>query len=357
MGLNDDSPIGPVSRDDLAVFALDAHEVEDAAAIVAHVDASPHIARLEQDLRSAAGEFAAAIVDDVAPPPGLRARVLATASGRRQPAVTVAGASPIDVHRVELARAILLLRDLTADDWVGAVDPVEFAGWTVHDVVVHLMANASLFAHQLGVPVPGIPETALDNERRTAQARARHAGRPPTSVVAELEAAAEAIDTEVTRRGEARLDEPVDWWGGRAATRVALVVRAFEAWTHADDIRRAVGAAMVSPPPSSLLTMTHTGCGLVPMMLAVRDVSHPGRLVRFRFRDLEDVAWDVDLGTIGGLRPAGDGTIDAEIITDSTAACRVMSARLDPGELTSVIVGDEQLAGDIIDALPALATL
>jgi hypothetical protein len=205
--------------------------------------------------------------------------------------------------------------------------------------------------------VPGIPETAIDNEGRTAQARARHAGRSPARAVAELEAAAEAIDTEVALRGEARLDEPIDWWGGRAATRLVLVLRAFETWTHADDVRRAVGAPMVSPPPASLLTMTHTGCGLVPMMLAVRDVSHPGRLVRFRFNDLEDVAWDVDLGTIGGLRPAGDDAIDAEIITDAVAVCRVVGARLDPDELTAVIVGDEQLAGDVIDALPALAML
>ena len=238
------------------------------------------------------------------------------------------------MHRVEVARAILLLRDLTVDDWARPVDPTEFAGWTVHDVVVHLVANESLLAHQLGVPVPGIPETATDNEGRTAQARARHAGRPPTRAVAELEAAAEAIDTELAVRGEARLDEPIDWWGGRAATRVAVLVRAFETWTHADDIRRAIGEAMVAPPPASLLTMTETGCGLVPSMLAARGASHPGRLVRFRFTDLGGAAWDVDLGVVGGVRPAGDDAVDTEIVTEAVAVCRAISARLDPRELT-----------------------
>ena len=357
MGMNDESAQAPVSPDDLAAYALDAHDAEVTAAIAEHLDASPDVARREHDLRAAAGEFAAAVVDDVPPAPELRSRVLAEARRRREPAAVVAGSSPIDVHRVEVARAILLLRDLTAEDWGRPVDPPELAGWTVHDVVVHLVANESLLAHELGVPVPGIRETATDNEGRTAQAHARHAGRPAAQAVAELEAAAEATDTEVTVRGEARLDEPVDWWGGRLATRVALLVRAFETWTHADDIRRAVGAGMVDPPPASLLTMAHAACGLVPMMLAARGVRHPGRLMRFRFSDLGGAAWDVDLGAVGGIRPAGGDDVDAELITDAAALCRSVSARIDPGALRYVVVGDEQLARDIVDALPALAVV
>ena len=40
------------------------------------------------------------------------------------------------------------------------------------------------------------------------------------------------------------------------------------------------------------------------------------------------------------------------IITEAAAACRSISARLDPRELASRIVGDEQLAREIVDALP-----
>ena len=357
MGMNEEFARDPLSPDDLAAYAIDAHDAEHAVGIAAHLDTRPDAVRWEQVLRSAAGEFAAAVVRDVTPDPGLRSRVLAAARQRREPAAVVAGASPIEVHRVELARAILLLRDLTVDDWAEPVDPPEFAGWTVHDVVVHLMANESLFASQLAVPVSGIPETATDNVGRTAQAQARHAGRPPARAVAELEAAAEATSAEVMIRGEARLYEPIDWWGGRAATWIALLVRAFEAWTHADDIRRAIGADMVNPPPASLLTMAHGACGFVPSMLAARGSFHPGRLIRFRFTDLGDAAWDIDLGTVGGVRPAGDDAVDAEIITEAAAACRSVSARIDPCQLAYDLIGDEQLARDVVDALPALAVL
>jgi uncharacterized protein (TIGR03083 family) len=357
MNSGDESRRAPVSTDDLAAYAIDAHDVESADGIAAHLSTNPDASRRAHDLRLAAGEFAAAVVDEVTPAPKLRAQVLAEARRRREPAAVVAGASPIVVHRVELARAILLLRDLTVDEWRRPVDPPEFAGWTVHDVVVHLVANQTLLASQLGVPMAGIPETATDNEGRTAQARARHAGRPPAHAVAELEAAADATDATVTVRGEARLNERISWWGGQATTEVAVLVRAFETWTHADDIRRAIGTGMVDPPPTSLLTMAHTACGFVPTMLAARGAFHPGRLVRFRFTDLDDAAWDVDLGTVGGVRPAGGDGVDAEIVTTAAAACRCMSARVDPCELRYDVVGDQRLATDVVDAFPALAVL
>ena len=357
MSMNEQSPKAPVSPDDLAAYAIDAHEAANADDIATRLHTNPDAVRQEQDLRSAAGEFAAAVVQELPPAPGLRSRVLAEARRRRTPVEVVAGSSPIDVHRVELARAILLLRDLTVEDWARPVDPPEFAGWTVHDVVVHLVANQSLLADQLGVPVPGVVETATDNEGRTAQARARHTGRPPAHAVAELEAAAEATDTELTLRGEARLNEPIEWWGGHAATRIAVLVRGFETWTHADDIRRAIGADMIVPPPASLLTMAHTACGFVPSMLAARGAHHPGRLVRFRFSDIGGAAWDVDLGVVGGVRPAGDDAVDAEIVTEAAAICRSISARLDPRQLGYEVLGDEQLAREVIDALPALAVL
>ena len=267
----------------------------------------------------------------------------------------VAGSSPIEVHRVEVARAIVLLRDLTVDDWARPVDPPELAGWTVHDVAVHLAANQSLLADRLGVPVPAIPETATDDEGRTA--------RPATATpAARLRSRSPSWRLRRRRptpssrlRGEARLDELIDWWGWRFSTS-RRAGAGIEAWTHADDIRRAIGAGVVDPSPASLLTMAHAACGLVPSMLAVRGRDHAGRLVRFRFTDL-GAAWDVDLGGVAGVRPAGDDTVDADIAVGTAAVCRGVSARVDPRALTYDVVGDGQLARDVVDALPALAFL
>ena len=70
--MNDEFPTPPISPDDLAAYALDAHDAEDAAAIAAHLDTSPDAVRREHDLRAAAGEYASAVVDEVAPDPDLR---------------------------------------------------------------------------------------------------------------------------------------------------------------------------------------------------------------------------------------------------------------------------------------------
>jgi hypothetical protein len=51
------------------------------------------------------------------------------------------------------------------------------------------------------------------------------------------------------------------------------------------------------------------------------------------------------------------GSVSAELVIDAAAFCRGVSARIDPRRLDYEVVGDERLAGDIVDALPALAVL
>ena len=357
MGMNDLPPTpDDATLDDLAAYALDAHDPDDTTAIESHLLAEPGAARWEQALRDAAGALAAAGTREVDPPPDLRERVLAAARQRRPPDRSEGGASPVAIHRVEVMRLLFLLRALSPEDWSRPVDPPEFAGWSVHDVVVHLVANESLLARDLGVPVTGIPETAGDNEGRTAAAQARHRALPPARAVAELEAAAESVDDVVGPLDDAGLDGQIPWWGGSAPIRQALLVRAFETWTHADDIRRALDIPMQAPTPASLQTMTRAACGFVPAMLAVRGADHPDRVVRFRFPDL-GAAWDVNLGEIGRARPAGEDPVDAEITIDAVDLCRGIGARIPDDGLTYVSRGDDHLARDVVDSLPALAVL
>jgi uncharacterized protein (TIGR03083 family) len=359
MGMNEQNEPGTgPSLEDLAVYALDAHEPDEAQAIAAYLAEAPGAAGWERALRDAAGEYGAAATVESEPPGDLRERVLAAAVAGRVPSPVVAGASPIDVHRTELSRMVMLLADLRPDEWARPVDPPEFAGWTVHDVAAHLVANESLLAEHLEVPVPGVTETEQDNLGRTAAAQARHRDLPPGAAAGELELAAEAVDTEVQARGEARLGERVEWWDGPMALWAALLIRAFEAWTHADDVRRATGRPMVAPPDPSLLTMSFAACGFVPSLLAARELVHPGRWVRFRFDDLgPEAVWDVDLGTIGGIRPAGEVEVDTEIAMSGVAFCRSVSNRPPGGSHDYTATGDSALAAAVIDALPALAFL
>jgi uncharacterized protein (TIGR03083 family) len=308
----------------------------------------------------------AAGIDEVEPPPGLRDRIMAAALAARPPGQTVDStdrggdsdlSSPVEVHRGEQQRALLFLRGLGADDWGYPVDPPEFARWTVHDVAAHLAANATLLADNLGVPVPGVPETSGDNDARTVAAQARHRALPPPVALAEIDAAARAVDAAVTGLDDDGLDELIDWWGAPTSIRWALTVRAFETWTHTDDIRRALGRPMRPPPRASLRTMSRAACALMPLMLAARGEHRAGRVVRVRFTDVADAAWDVDLGEAGEARPAGVAPVDAELSLDAVDLCRAVGARMPAGGLTYTSTGDADLARSVVDAIPALAVL
>jgi hypothetical protein len=79
-------------------------------------------------------------------------------------------------------------------------------------------------------------------------------------------------------------------------------------------------------------------------------------VVRFRFPDIApDAAWDVDLGVVGSVRPAGDGEADAELSMTALAFCRGISARVRPRDIEVVATGDTRLAAQVVEALPALA--
>jgi uncharacterized protein (TIGR03083 family) len=358
MGMNADSPV-PIDEpalDDLAVLALDAVDADEEGPLRAQLATDPAAAGTEQALRRAAGEFgaSASIIVETTPPPELRARVLAAALGRRAPA-PVTAALPVGMHRTELGRVLALLRTLDAEVWARPVDPPEFEGWTVHDLVAHLAANEALLAEALGVPV-AVPDRGRTNEARTAEAQARHRTLEPQAVVDELEAAAAAVDAQVSARSEAELDQLLDYWGRPTTVRGTLLTRAFETWTHADDVRRAAGLAEVAPPPATMFALCRAAVGLVPAMLRARGDEPPDALVRVHLSGPGAHTWDLTLPS-GPPEPAGAPAADVELFVDTVALCRAVSNRIPAGGLDYTSRGDTALAERIVGAIPALAVL
>src|SRR4051794_41097807 len=115
MGMSSDSTPRrvPPSIDELAAFALDAVDGDERRTIADLLDIDPRAAATERSLRRAAGELGAAgtVAVDTPPPSPLRARVLAAAHARRAPTAP-RGITPVEMHRIELSRAITLLRTL-----------------------------------------------------------------------------------------------------------------------------------------------------------------------------------------------------------------------------------------------------
>ena len=179
--------------DMLAAYALDAVDEDDALMIDAELATSAEAASDVALLQSAAGEYAAATSPDIRPPAELRDRVLTNAFATRE-GMAPTPADARDVHRLEAERFSLLLRQLTQAQWDASVDPPEFAGWTVRDLVSHVAASEALTAQLLGSPLAQVPETDTGNESRTALVQARHRGMSVDEIVDEFEAATRCRD-------------------------------------------------------------------------------------------------------------------------------------------------------------------
>jgi uncharacterized protein (TIGR03083 family) len=344
--------------DDLAAFAIDALDGDEALTVEALLADDPAAATYEAVMRRTAGELvdAAGTALEVEAPIDLRARIIRDAHARRAP-VEVEAVSTVDVHRIELERFEMLLRRLTPEQWRSGVQPKEFEGWTIHDLAAHITSNEALFAQLLDATVEGfdIPETQNVNVERTMAAIARHRLLDPSETIAELHACAAATDAAVRDLAADELERDLSWWGNDMRILTVLTVRSFETWTHADDIRRAIGLAQLPPPAPSLKTMSTLAAGWTGLMVLASGHDHQGRSVRLDLTGPGGGSHHVDLTLeardLTGIEP------DAVITLDIVDYCRAIGDRFLTGPVAFQATGDVELARDVVSSLNALATL
>jgi len=353
MGLNQHD----ARYEDLAAFALDAVDDTEARTIETLLATDPVAAQLAAALQDAAGALGAADhTIDADAPIDLRSRVIAAGRARRAP-VEVEAASWADTHMIEMERFELLIRRLTPEQWQSGVDPEEFTGWTIHDLVAHVASNEALLAQQLDVEVEGhhIPERDNANEARTADAIARHAQMSTDETIAELAACVSAVDAKVRTMTDDELERDIVWWGTDMRVLTVLIARSFETWTHADDIRRAVGLAQLPPPAPSLKAMSGLASQWTSLMVLATGFDHDGRSVKFNLTGPGGGVYHVDLSLeardLTGIDP------DVEITVDVVDYCRAIGDRFVTGPLAYEVTGDVELARDVVSSLHALATL
>jgi len=347
----------PPDDTDLALYALGALDDTELRTVETVLATGARAARVEGRLRRVAGSVAA-VADgiDTAPPVDLRDRVLAAARAERRPvAVAVDPNSPAELHRIEAERLLDLVRSLRPEDWTAPVDPPEFAGWTVGDLVAHLATVEAYFAQQLGIATPGPIEAHAVNEERTAAAIARHRDLAPAAALAELEAFVDAVGGHVDAMACPDA-EPIGWWGNEQRVDRVLAIRSFELWIHATDIARAVGRPEPVPPAPSLRAMSSLATALTPVMCAIAGTlpaGAPHGTVRIDLTGPGGAVHDIDLSPDGVGPRVGDPR--ATITLDIVDYCRAVANRGD--QVVYRATGDAALAAAVVTALPALATL
>jgi uncharacterized protein (TIGR03083 family) len=277
-------------------------------------------------------------------PVGLRERVLTAARELRAPGRTVPDVpdiSPVEAY----SRA--------ADAFLGLLTALADEVW--RRPVLRDLDVAGLVGHLTGVEDD--VQRALDGDRdvacvdhvaSTQPAAERAAGRSPEEVRGAWRAA--ALRTLERVRG-ADLAAVVRVHGMRLPLGALLVVRAFELWTHENDVRRAAGLPGSVPDPATLRRMTDLAVHLLPFGVArVSDPVVPVD-VHLVLTGAGGGTWDV----VVGERADPDGVPEVAIVADAVGFCRLVAARITPADLGAHVSGADGAAAAVLAGAAALA--
>jgi len=136
--------------------------------------------------------------------------------------------------------------------------------------------------------------------------------------------------------------------GMRLPLGALLIVRAFELWTHDDDIRRVAGLPLTEPDPPTLRLMTELAAGLLPRAVARMGQREPVS-VHLVLTGPGGGTWDVAVGEDRLVRSA------VSIVADAVGFCRLVANRTGPAELAPHLTGESRRIASILAAASSLA--
>ncbi len=295
----------------------------------------------EPDLLAALAELAAE-----QPSASLRAAIAASVAGR--PKLPLESLAAADVYATRVRALADLLDGLAGPDWHRPAHPY---AWTVHELVAHLTLIEEYTVRQLGLadvaPAPVGDESVSDHLMLGADEIAVMAADAP-ALTASRWLGATRIILDHLQSGAFEPSRPVPLHAWPFDATMALVARAFEIWTHADDIRRAVGREPDVPSPEELRTMSSTSVRGLPTLhaLAGGGVLPPTRVVLTGSGG----------GTFDLVAPRTATADDRQlIVADVVDYCRLVARRLAPDDLVGTREGDAGMLTELLSAAQAIA--
>lgn len=257
----------------------------------------------------------------------------------------------VDAFEHSVRSLLAVAGELRASEWDR---PTDLPGWSVRDVVAHLAAVESELLGEPGAAALDSygPHVRDEFGRHMEDGVVARRGRQPHEVVAELAA---ALDRRLPQmRAMSTDDPPVRVPAGqRWDTATLLRNRAFDAWMHEQDVRRAAGRpGNLDGPGAQLARLVLLGA--LPYLVAKRAGARPGQTVRLAVTGAVsfDVLVAVDASGRAALVEDATATLPtAGIETDWVSAVRLFGGRARPEAVTTRVEGDRDLAGRLLAGL------
>jgi uncharacterized protein (TIGR03083 family) len=264
-------------------------------------------------------------------PTGLRDRVLAASRSARDGGRSVPAAPTITATEA-FARA--------ADAFAGLLSALSVEQW--HTRVLRELDVQGLVGHLMGVErdvqraLVGDEDVAdSDHVVSTQDLADAQIGRDPAETRAQWRQAADHT-LELVRADGRDPGSLLSMHGMRLSLDALLVVRAFELWTHENDIRSAVAMPASVPDASTLTLMTELAVRLLPHAVSRTEAVSAPLELHLVLTGNGGGTWDLPLGE----REAATEPTDLMIVVDAVDFCRLVANRVDPQSLDLHVDGD-----------------
>lgn len=304
-----------------------------------HRDLSDHVDQLRRNLS------ALAIGETTAPPSSLRRSALDAALGRRAPGLGIEGvepAHPVDAYRQTALALVATLDELNLDEF----DAMTVYQRRVVDLVAHLCAVEAYCGHVLGLtPFDGDPSVGHVQLIDETVDRT-----DPATVVARWRERSTLVVDRAASLTPVELDAPIEFHGLSMSSGQLLVARAFEIWTHTEDIEAAIGRSPTLPSPPVLRAMADLAAAVIGALFDRPD----GPQVRITLTGSGGGSWLVPAPPDGQLDRGEESA--ALLVADVADFCRYVAGRLESVDSFEAFTsGDEDLLGEVLRLAPSLS--
>ena len=248
---------------------------------------------------------------------------------------------------------VLLLRDLTEEDWTR---PTDLAGWDVRAVAAHLahLESDLCGVEQTEVDVPELEHLTAPSARYTETGRIAREPLSSQEIVEELVIAVRA------RSAELRSDPPTD---GSALPPITpggvpwdwetmLRNRPLDIWMHEQDIRRAVGRPGGMNSAAAKHTVRVLTMGF-PFVVGKRVAPPAGTTVVLDVTGIHPVHLALEINEQGRAVPSMSAPEHPTVSLQMDVETFVLLAggRRAPDELPVIVTGDRQLGKRILASM------